>query len=156
MGESVSAGAGLDANRQWRAAGRLASPEGWQPGDPFTLKTTLGRAIFNEALPADFPFVNEQVDKRVLGLTVNRLAEVYPKVEVANTLDQLKTLGFTWATRSGLTIAISDVVTPAGKAEVLTAAEGKADKVQTQYERGSDHRLRASSGNDRDLDARNG
>ena len=114
----------------------FSPPEGWQPGEPFTLKTTLGRALFNEALPADFPFINEQVDKRVLGLAVNRLAEVYPKVDVAKTLDQLKSLGFAWATRSGLTIAISDVVTPAGKAEVLTAAEGKADKVQTQYERG--------------------
>ncbi len=112
------------------------APEGWEPGQPFMIKTTLGRAIFNEALPSDYPFVNLQVDKRVLGQTVNRLAEIYPKVEVAETLDKLKALGFYWATRSGVTISISDVVTPPRKAELLGLAEEKADKVQKQYERG--------------------
>ncbi len=112
------------------------APEGWTPGDPFILKTTLGRAIFNEALPADFPFVNAQIDKRMLGAVVNNLAERYAKVDVAETLDKLKALGFYWATRSGVTISISDVVTPPGKAALLAVAEGFADKVQQQYERG--------------------
>ena len=113
-----------------------AVPEGWVPGQPFTMVTTLGRALFNEALPADFPYVNSLVDKRVLGATVNRLSELYSKVEVAETLDQLKALGFYWATRSGVTISISDVITPPEKAEVLGAAEEKAAKVQQQYDRG--------------------
>ena len=112
------------------------APEGWTPGDPFILKTTLGRAIFNEALPADYPFVNAQIDKRMLGLVVNSLAERYAKVDVAETLDKLKALGFYWATRSGVSISISDVVTPPRKAELLAVAEGFADKVQQQYERG--------------------
>ena len=112
------------------------APEGWKLGDPFIITTTLGRALFNEALPADYPFVNVQVDKKVLGLTVNRLAEIYVKVEVAATLDKLKSLGFYWATRSGVTISISDVVTPPGKGAILVASEEKADKVQKQYERG--------------------
>jgi len=112
------------------------APEGWTPGDPFLLKTTFGRAIFNEALPADYPFVNAQIDKRMLGAVVNSLAERYAKVDVAETLDKLKSLGFYWATRSGVTISISDVVTPPGKAALLAVAEGFADKVQQQYERG--------------------
>ena len=111
-------------------------PEGWEAGQPFTLITTLGRALFNEALPADYPFVNDQVDKKLLGATVNRLAERYSKVEVAETLDQLKALGFRWATRSGVTISFSDVVAPPAKAELLESAEKKAIKVQEQYERG--------------------
>ncbi|MBR93753.1 MAG: DNA-directed RNA polymerase subunit beta' [Micrococcales bacterium] len=111
-------------------------PEGWEAGQPFTLITTLGRALFNEALPADYPFVNHQVDKKLLGATVNRLAERYSKVEVAETLDQLKALGFRWATRSGVTISFSDVVAPPAKAELLASAEEKASKVQQQYERG--------------------
>ncbi|MEK9897740.1 MAG: DNA-directed RNA polymerase subunit beta', partial [Actinomycetota bacterium] len=111
-------------------------PEGWEAGQPFTLITTLGRALFNEALPADYPFVNDQVDKKLLGATVNRLAERYSKVEVAETLDQLKALGFRWATRSGVTISFSDVVAPPAKAELLASAEEKASKVQQQYERG--------------------
>ncbi|MCX6431414.1 MAG: DNA-directed RNA polymerase subunit beta', partial [Actinobacteria bacterium] len=112
------------------------APEGWEPGQPFLLNTTLGRALFNEALPDDYPFVNVQVDKKVLGLTVNRLAEVYPKVKVANTLDQLKALGFYWATRSGVTISISDVIAPPAKAGLLANAEEKAEKVEKQYARG--------------------
>ena len=111
-------------------------PEGWEPGQPFTLVTTLGRALFNEALPADFPYVNAQVDKKLLGATVNRLAERYSKVEVAETLDQLKGLGFHWASRSGVTISFSDVVAPPAKAELLASAEEKAIKVQQQFERG--------------------
>ena len=111
-------------------------PEGWEAGQPFTLITTLGRALFNEALPADYPFVNDQVDKKLLGATVNRLAERYSKVEVAETLDLLKELGFRWATRSGVTISFSDVVAPPAKAGLLASAEEKASKVQQQYERG--------------------
>ena len=111
-------------------------PEGWEAGQPFTLITTLGRALLNEALPADYPFVNDQVDKKLLGATVNRLAERYSKVEVAETLDELKALRFRWATRSGVTISFSDVVAPPVKAELLASAEEKASKVQQQYERG--------------------
>ncbi|MEY3733224.1 MAG: hypothetical protein RL347_583 [Actinomycetota bacterium] len=112
------------------------APEGWQPGDPFVLQTSLGRAIFNEALPADFPYVDYQVDKKALGALVNQLADRYPKVDVAATLDALKELGFHWATRAGVTISIDDVVTPPQKAELLAAAEERAGKVQAQYERG--------------------
>ncbi|MEK9725174.1 MAG: DNA-directed RNA polymerase subunit beta', partial [Rhodospirillaceae bacterium] len=112
------------------------APEGWEPGDPFVLQTTLGRAIFNEALPEDFPFVDYQVDKKQLGALVNQLADRYPKVDVARTLDALKALGFHWATRAGVTISIEDVVTPPAKAELLAAAEERASKVQTQYDRG--------------------
>ena len=112
------------------------APEDWSVGDSFVLQTTLGRAIFNEALPADFPFVDYQVDKKALGALVNQLADRYPKVEVARTLDALKALGFYWATRSGVTISIEDVVTPPQKAELLGAAEERAAKVQAQYERG--------------------
>ena len=112
------------------------APEDWTPGDDFQLRTTLGRAIFNEAMPADFPYVDYQVDKKALGALVNQLADRYPKVEVAKTLDALKSLGFHWATRAGVTISITDVVTPPQKAELLAAAEERAAKVQSQYERG--------------------
>ncbi len=112
------------------------TPEDYVPGQALVLETTLGRALFNEALPDDFPYLNVQVDKKVLGITVNRLAEIYPKVQVANTLDQLKTLGFHWATRSGVTISISDVIAPPEKAALLGNAEEKAEKVESQYDRG--------------------
>ena len=101
-----------------------------------TLSTTLGRALFNEALPADFPFVDVDVTKKQLGSIVDKLAEFYPKVVVAETLDALKELGFYWATRAGATIGIEDVVTPPEKQEILNVFEDRAEKVQLQYEKG--------------------
>jgi DNA-directed RNA polymerase subunit beta' len=101
-----------------------------------TLETTIGRALFNEALPADFPFVDHDVTKKALGAIVDKLAEFYPKVTVAQTLDALKSLGFHWATRAGVTIGIEDVVTPPRKREILDGYETQADKVQSQYEKG--------------------
>ena len=98
--------------------------------------TTLGRALFNEALPADFPYVEEDVTKKQLGAIVNTLAERYPKVDVATTLDGLKALGFHWATRAGVTIGIEDVVTPPNKQKILDGYESDAERVQKQYEQG--------------------
>ncbi|MDR3201794.1 MAG: DNA-directed RNA polymerase subunit beta', partial [Bifidobacteriaceae bacterium] len=111
-------------------------PEGWSEGDQTLLETTLGRALFNDALPVDYPYVNEAVDKKRLSGIVNDLAEKYPKVEVAASLDALKEAGFRWATRSGVTISISDVVTPARKPQILEEYEGKAGKVQDQFDLG--------------------
>ncbi|MFV0428123.1 MAG: DNA-directed RNA polymerase subunit beta' [Arachnia sp.] len=101
------------------------------------LKTTLGRALFNEALPEDFGYVNREVGKKVLGQIVNDLAERYQKVVVASALDNLKDLGFRWATRSGVTVSISDVQTPPQKPEILAGYEKRATKVDKLYERGS-------------------
>jgi DNA-directed RNA polymerase subunit beta' len=99
-------------------------------------QTTLGRALFNEVLPPELDFVDFDVTKKELAKLVNQLAEKCAKVVVAQTLDALKALGFYWATRAGATIGIEDVVTPAAKAEILADHEQKAEKVQSQYDRG--------------------
>lgn len=114
----------------------LESGEEFEPGTLVTLETTLGRAIFNETLPADYPYVNYEVGKKALGAIVNDLAERYTKVEVAASLDALKDTGFHWATRSGVTVSIDDVTTPGQKAEILSGYEAQAAKVQKQFERG--------------------
>jgi DNA-directed RNA polymerase subunit beta' len=111
-------------------------PEGWEPGQPLRLETTLGRCLLNETLPVDYPFVNFEVGKKQLSTIVNELAETYPKVEVAAALDALKDAGFHWATRSGVTISIEDVAAPPNKAAILDTYEKRADKVQREYERG--------------------
>lgn len=115
---------------------RLDVSNGIDGGESITLSTTLGRALFNEALPADYQFVDKDVTKKELGQIVDKLAEFYPKVTVAVTLDALKELGFHWATRAGATIGIEDVVTPPRKREILESYETKAEKVQSQYEKG--------------------
>ena len=103
---------------------------------PVVVETTLGRAIFNEALPATYPYFERVADKGSLSTLVNDLAERYPKVEVAATLDRIKDAGFHWATRSGVTVALSDIVTPAGKAQILADHEKAAAAVQKKFDKG--------------------
>ena len=114
----------------------FAKPADHEEGQPFLLRTTLGRTLFNELLPVGYPFINDVVDKKVLGTLVNDLAERYPKGEVGASLDALKEAGFGWASRSGVTVAVSDVVAPAAKAEILEKHEELAAQIQEQYDIG--------------------
>ncbi len=99
-------------------------------------ETTLGRALFNEQLPADYPFVDAVADKGTISQIVNDLAERYPKTIVAATLDKVKDAGFYWATRSGVTVALSDVLTPPKKKQIVAEYEKKAAKIQAQFDKG--------------------
>ena len=112
------------------------APENYTEGDPITLRTTLGRAIFNINLPGTFPYVNEIVDKKKLSDIINTLAERYPRVEVAASLDALKNSGFGWATWSGVTVAFSDVVSPASKPQILAGYEAQAAKIEEDFAEG--------------------
>ena len=112
--------------------------------------TTPGRVIFNAALPrkaiipievAGLPgkaitFVNQQVGKKELGLIVDDLARHYPKMVVAECLDDMKDVCFEYASRSGLTVSIDDVKTPVEKVEILDRHEKDAEKVEAQFRRG--------------------
>ena len=136
-----------------RAAARPRARRGLGGADrSLTLETTLGRALFNDTLPADYPFVNYEVGKKALGAIVNDLAERYTKVEVAASLDALKDTGFHWATRSGVTVSIDDVTTPDSKAEILAELRGAGREGPEAVRARSDHRRRASPGAHRDLD----
>ena len=131
----------IRAQIKLRVAGDVVPPKAAVPatyvaGKSYTMETTLGRALFNDALPLDFEFVNKEVDKKVLGAIVNELADRYERIDVATALDKLKDLGFYWATRSGVTVSFDDIVAPAEKAKLLVAAEEKAAKVEKNYERG--------------------
>ncbi|HET9692703.1 MAG TPA: DNA-directed RNA polymerase subunit beta' [Acidimicrobiales bacterium] len=102
------------------------------------IETTAGRIIFNTALPADFPFVNDVVGKknRSIGSIVEVLADRYNRAEVAESLDRIKNLCFRYAAQSGLTISIADVQTPTNKQEIITRYEAEAQKAETQFKRG--------------------
>tara|TARA_B110000503_G_scaffold96065_1_gene144532 strand:+ start:2818 stop:6702 length:3885 start_codon:yes stop_codon:yes gene_type:complete len=112
------------------------APEGFVQGSTATHETSLGRALFNELLPADYPWVAAVADKGLISSLVNDLAERYPKVAVAETLDRVKDAGFYWATRSGITVALSDVLTPVHKGEIIAKYEKLAAKIQSQYDKG--------------------
>ena len=103
------------------------------------VETSLGRLLFTEAFPADFAFRVEGTQglkKRAITEVIGDLVEEYPRAFVAESLDNLKDLGFRFATRSGLTIAISDVKTPPQKAAMLETFEAAAAKIEGNYDKG--------------------
>ncbi|BBY59392.1 DNA-directed RNA polymerase subunit beta' [Mycolicibacterium sarraceniae] len=115
----------------------LFGENGWRPGNAWTAETTLGRVLFNELLPQGYPFVNEQMHKKVQARIINDLAERYPMIVVAQTVDKLKDAGFHWATRSGVTVSMADVIVPPEKQEILERYEGEADAIEKKYQRGA-------------------
>src|ERR1700691_3116331 len=103
-----------------------------------SLITTAGRVFFNEALPFSFRYVNELIGKNAtpIGTIVEEISGSFSRQEVAESLDAIKSLGFRYATLSGLTISIDDVVTTSEKAAILNKYEEQAAKVETNYRRG--------------------
>ena len=99
-------------------------------------ETTLGRALFNELLPDDYPYLDKVMTKGQLSGVVNYLAERYDKDVVASTLDKIKDAGFHWATRSGISLAISDVVVPDTKEAIVAETEAKVAELRDDYTMG--------------------
>ncbi|MBX3738432.1 MAG: DNA-directed RNA polymerase subunit beta' [Candidatus Didemnitutus sp.] len=101
-----------------------------------TLRTTVGRVIFNQIWPAGLGFINFPVPKGKLGdLILNTYKVAGPTVTV-ETLDKLKELGFTTAFNAGISIGIDDMIIPENKKEIVHDARKKVDEVESQYKKG--------------------
>jgi len=108
-----------------------------EPVDPKGLtETTLGRAILNGSFPEGFPYINAVLIKSDVRTLVEEVIHTYDKPDVANTLDNIKELGFHYATRAGLTIGLQDVKTPPSKKQILETFEARAEKVESLYQKG--------------------
>ncbi len=109
-----------------------------------TIETTPGRVIFNDRVKLDLdpdPVANFQIsncviDKKTLGQLVGRCARTHSVAKTAEILDQIKRLGFRFATQSGTTIAIDDVTIPPEKKAILDEAEKHVEQVEEQFRRG--------------------
>ncbi len=108
-------------------------PDGWTL-EPLT--TSVGRILFNQVLPSAVPYRNEIVDKKALKEVVTECYRSEDNDSTALILDALKKLGFHYATESGLTIALNDVVVPPEKAGMLERAEEEVSVVQRNFQRG--------------------
>ena len=113
------------------------APEGYKPGDPVLLDCTVGQVLFNQALPKDYPWFSGVADKKGLGSLINDLAERYPMDVVARALDNLKNSGFYWASRSGVTVAVSDIATPSEKPAIMERYEKQAAAIEDDFEIGT-------------------
>ncbi|MGP6192042.1 MAG: DNA-directed RNA polymerase subunit beta' [Vulcanimicrobiaceae bacterium] len=102
------------------------------------IRTTVGRTIFNEAFPKHWhePFCNYIVDKSALRKLITACYRRHGNAETAEFLDAIKALGFRYATQSGTTVSISDIVVPDAKYKILDDAQGEVDKLQDFFEQG--------------------
>ncbi|MFC2018293.1 hypothetical protein ACFLTQ_03215 [Chloroflexota bacterium] len=100
------------------------------------IRTTVGRIIFNSALPEDYGFINEVINKSSLKGIILQCIKLYGSEKTAIIADNIKQLGFRYATKSGVTISASDIKTPAAKAGVLKKADEIVSQIEDQYYRG--------------------
>jgi len=97
------------------------------------MKTTLGRLHFNSIMPTDFPYIQASVRKPEMKKIISELIERYNKAELRIFLDSMKSVGFTFGAKAGLTVAMNDVKTPPSKNQILEKYEAEAEKVEKLY-----------------------
>ncbi|GMQ77877.1 MAG: hypothetical protein BMS9Abin02_0368 [Anaerolineae bacterium] len=100
------------------------------------IETTPGRVIFNQSLPEEMRFVNELLDKSAVNELVNRIYRRCGDEVTIETVDQIKKLGFRYATYSGITIAVADLTIPEERETILDGARKRVDQIDLQYRRG--------------------
>ncbi len=116
------------------------------PEDEFIMvKTSVGRMIFNEKLPQELRYYHKEGDNWVLGEVMNKKAlgklvaacfNAFGATRTAEVIDDVKRLGYHFACIAGMTVAISDVIVPPKKQEILAETAEKVKKVETYYNRG--------------------
>ncbi len=101
------------------------------------MDTTVGRVIFNDALPEDMPYINGLLKKKGLGQLVQYCYLKFGLQITVQMLDEIKNMGFLYATRAGISIGIDDMVVPSEKAGLVRAAEKDVVAVESQYQDGA-------------------
>ncbi len=100
------------------------------------VQTTVGRVIFNQILPARLRFMNRTMNRTALREVVSRCYRLLGATETAHFVDGIKAIGFSYATRGGMTIAVDDIRVPEAKATLLREADGAVEAIDRQYQRG--------------------
>jgi DNA-directed RNA polymerase subunit beta' len=110
--------------------------------EPITVKnqfisTTVGRVIFNDHLPEEMPFINGLLRRKGLGALVNYCYLRFGLEASVRLLDEIKALGFLYATKAGISIGIDDLIVPVSKVELVKNAEKEVIEVEKQYQEGA-------------------
>ncbi|MSU45088.1 MAG: DNA-directed RNA polymerase subunit beta' [Candidatus Zambryskibacteria bacterium] len=98
--------------------------------------TTVGRLLFNSVLPNDYPFINNEVDRKKISVFIDDVADKYGIENTPVIIDKIKTFGFKYATHSGITWGIDDVITPEGRTDIVNKAKVKAERVVNNFHNG--------------------
>ncbi len=97
------------------------------------VETSVGRIIFNDRLPDDYDFLNKAQTKGSLGKLIGDLIERYGQEEAGNVLDAIKTLGYRYASTSGISWGMDDMITPEEKEGIMEEARKKIAVVEGYY-----------------------
>jgi DNA-directed RNA polymerase subunit beta' len=100
------------------------------------IETTVGRTLFNEVVPEPLRFVNQELKKKEVTALVARCYNALGNGETVKFLDELKDLGFRYATLSGLSIGIDDMHIPSSKDQLIARARHDVNEVEQQYQDG--------------------
>jgi len=100
------------------------------------IETTVGRALFNRVLPEEMRFYNDVLDKSGLQKLVGKCYQVVGPERTTEAVDEIKNIGFKYATRSGVTIAISDLSVPKEKQTVVERVLAEQQELDKMYQRG--------------------
>lgn len=100
------------------------------------IETCAGRVLFNEILPEDFPFLNEELNGKMLKHVTTELYQNWSQEVMVDVLDKIKKLGYYYSTRSGTTWSMDDLTVPKEKEGILKEAHKKVDEIQGQFEDG--------------------
>ena len=103
---------------------------------PKLIETTVGRVLFNEILPPQLRFYNQTMDKGSLKALVGQAYQELGAEETAELVDRVKEIGFRYATKSGITVAVEDLTIPGDKSTILEEISNKVSEVERQYRRG--------------------
>lgn len=99
-------------------------------------ETSVGRILFNETLPEDYPFVNEVINSKRLEKITGEIIEKYKQEIIEDTLDKIKDLGFESATISGITWGMDDLIVPPEKEKIIGMAEKEIELIESHFKRG--------------------
>lgn len=99
-------------------------------------ETTVGRILFNAALPDGFPFFNEELKKKNLTLLIAKLLDEYGPAMLPAVLDKIKDIGFRYATQSGTSWGMDDLIVPPEKPVIMKRAEEEVRQITHHYEQG--------------------
>jgi DNA-directed RNA polymerase subunit beta' len=100
------------------------------------VRTTVGRVLFNQVLPERLRFVNKPMNRAALRELVSDCYRLLGPIETAHLVDGIKQVGFHYATRGGMTIAVDDITIPQEKPKLLRAADESVDEIDRQFQRG--------------------
>ena len=108
----------------------------WGDREPRFIETTPGHCIFNEVWPDEMGFYNGIANKKTLGRMVKECYDGVGRERTVNALDTLKNVGYTYATRAGFSIGITDMIIPEEKYSRIAEAEALISEVRQQREQG--------------------